>query len=519
MDAAQQDAYIEAAEELGTSIAIGLVPALGQAIDIYDTLESAWRLYGAEKSEAKDEAKFDMVLSLIGWIPGPGDGVKKSLRLVNKNPQRFAPILFDLLRKVLEISGVETSPEALLEKLFNASGLQAQLKDVQSAIEDSEIYQSFSPENRERLKFIFSMVRTQLPSMIGIVERRLLKWKAVQTNSSAKGQPHGKIKTDKPAKKDGTVATHGQQRGASTVSNASLKSVVAAEVTKLASDVAGVLGEHITDYHCAEVLGWGSGWQGHDKGSEGKWSGSAPGTHTEGKLSNKTHLFKLGLEANGQGIDAVWRAKSNNGGKPYAIVEAKSEVDLLKQMPSYLKKDPKSKRQPSIAGKLGVNGIPKAEELLEPYADNGAAGKPMGGGKPAGKPNKSSGPKTKQKVTSDNSRRDNAQIFVQMSHEWIEKNLVGAVGKAFAIDIGRKLPSNQKNYSRHLFYVAMWTDSAREHAKAVLNGVTADASTHADHALPSTVHYQDAKVKEAVNQRKTTLRKKYGNLPSLQAEA
>ena len=508
MDAAQQDAYIEAGEELGKSIAIGLVPVLGQAIDIYDTLESAWRLYGAEKPEAKDEAKFDIVLSLVGWIPGPGDGIKKSLRLVNKNPQRFAPVLFDLLRRVLEICRVDTSPEELLEKVFNAGSLQSQLKEVQATIEASELYQSFSPESRDRLKVIFNMVHSQLPAMVGIVERRLLKWKSVQSNSSAKAQPDGKITTDKPAKKDGTVATNGQQRVASATSNGSLRSVVAAEATKLASDIAGVLGEHITDYHCAEVLGWGNRWQGHDKGAAGKWAGEAPSKNTEGKLSNRTHLFRLGLETNGQGIDAVWRANSNNGGKPYAIVEAKSEVDLLKQMPGYLKKDPKSKRQPSITGKLGVNGIPKAVELLEPHADSSegsisSTSVKKGTKKGGGNTIKSTQPSSTKKP----------EIIVQMSHEWIQKNLVGSVGAL----MDRVIQGS--GYRRHLFYVAMWTGSAQEHAKAVLNNTMADSSTHSNHDLPSAVHYQDVKVKEAVNQRKATLRKKYGNLPSLQAEA
>lgn len=516
MDAAQENAYIDAAEELGKSIAIGLVPFLGQAIDIYDTLESAWRIIGADSNEAKEDAKFDMVLALIGWIPGPGDGVKKSLRLVNKEPKRFAPILFDLLRKVLELCGVETSPETLLAELFNAGKLQAQLAEVESAIESSELYESISPENRERLKFIFRMVRTQMPAMVGIVERRLLKWKAVQTNSSARAQPRGKITTDKPAKKDGTVATHGRARPEPATANASLKSVVAAEVTKLASDIAGVLGEHITDYHCAEVLGWGDQWQGHDKGSAGNWAGATPGKNTEGKLSNKTYLFQLGLETNGQGIDAVWRANSNNNGKPYAIVEAKSEIDLLKKMPAFLKKDPSSKRKPAIAGKLGVNGIPKAVELLEPYDGADATGKPMGGGKPAGKPSTTSKSKPKTKPAESKQRRDNSQIFVQMSHEWIEKNIAGAVDFSIAKDIKRE---GKLVYSRHIFYVAMWTESAREHASAVVNGTTATSATHTNHKLQSNLHYQEGNVKDAVNQRKTALRKKYGNLPSLQAEA
>ncbi|KPY88673.1 hypothetical protein ALO36_04251, partial [Pseudomonas syringae pv. tomato] len=51
------------------------------------------------------------VNAVIGWIPGPDDGLKKSLRIVNKDPERYAPVLFDLLRFVLQECGIKTSPE------------------------------------------------------------------------------------------------------------------------------------------------------------------------------------------------------------------------------------------------------------------------------------------------------------------------------------------------------------------------------------------------------------------------
>lgn len=71
-------AYKEAAVELAKGIALGAVPFLGQAIDAYDTVESSIVLYNAETADGKDEAKFDLLLAVIGWIPEPGDGLKKA---------------------------------------------------------------------------------------------------------------------------------------------------------------------------------------------------------------------------------------------------------------------------------------------------------------------------------------------------------------------------------------------------------------------------------------------------------
>ncbi|NAT39001.1 hypothetical protein CU661_18485, partial [Pseudomonas syringae pv. actinidifoliorum] len=89
----RSDAYQEAAVELAKGIALGAVPFLGQAIDAYDTIESSIVLYNAESTGGKEDAQFDLLMAIIGWIPGPGDGLKKSLRIVNKDPERYAPVL------------------------------------------------------------------------------------------------------------------------------------------------------------------------------------------------------------------------------------------------------------------------------------------------------------------------------------------------------------------------------------------------------------------------------------------
>lgn len=103
-----------------------------------------------------------------------------------------------------------------------------------------------------------------------------------------------------------------------------------------------------------------------------------------------------------------------------------------------------------------------------------------------------------------------------MSHEWIRRNIVAAVGAGIAPDILKKLPADEKNYARHLFYAPAWhpSDSPRKHMEARHAG---NAPAHA-HVAHDAYHYNEAAVKAAVNARKAKLRRKFGALSGLQGE-
>ena len=331
-EAERKAAYKEAAVELGKGIALGLVPFLGQAIDVYDTIESSISLYNAKKDDDKENAQFDLILAIVGWVPGPGDGVKKSLRLVNKNPDRFAPVLFDLLRFVLQECGIHTSPEALLEEIFNASKLKAQLKDIKEGIEDSSVFQNLPDDAQHAVKTTMTMAMASLPMMVLVVEKRIKKWTKKQPNSSAHVGTTGRAKLAQPGSGQ-AAGSQGHARPATGSAGDAVRSQVATvALTEITNEIVGISGEHIADYMCAfgSAFGWGKDWSAHDAGGKGRWSEGTPGKTKQGKLSaggkpKEPHvLYKLGDGANGTGIDAVWRANKNNGGKPYAIVEAKA---------------------------------------------------------------------------------------------------------------------------------------------------------------------------------------------------
>ncbi|TMU80635.1 hypothetical protein FGA82_09130 [Pseudomonas fluorescens] len=500
-------AYQEAAVELAKGIALGAVPFLGQAIDAYDTIESAIVLYNAESTDGKEDAQFDLLMAVIGWIPGPGDGLKKSLRIVNKDPQRYAPVLFDLLRFVLQECGIKTSPEELLKQIFNAGKLRGELDEIITGVKGSSTFQSLPNWAKTSVVTVLASSRDNMPAMVGIVEKRLVKWKGMQRNSSAagSGSSHPK-RAEKPANKDSSVAAKGTDGASGTHSNQVEASKMGLQApSSILNEGLGVSGEHIADYICAVEFGWGKDWDGHDKGADGKWLEGVPSASKMGKLSAggspkaKHVLYKLTDGANGTGIDAIWRANpSNNEGKNFAIIEAKASRD--EDAPKFMRK-PNNTRKPGVGSKLGVSGLTDPSDLLEPVenASDSAQNKtPLRSGK-----NKPTTTKNKQSSASKT-----REILVQMSEEWIDRHVKKSFRAALAVQI-------KSSYSRHLFYSPLYhpSMSPKDHAGARLNNSSDE--THQNHKA---FHYKDAEIKAFVNKRKKSLIRKYGKLETLTLE-
>lgn len=506
----RQEAYEEALIELAAGIAVGAVPFLGQAVDAYDTIESAVHLYNADTPARKENAQFDLLLAIVGWVPGPGDGVKKSLRIVNKDPERFAPVLFDLLRFVLQECGIKTSPEELLSGIFNASALRSELDEIIAGVKSSSAFQSLPRFLQSAVLTVLATSRDQMPMMVGIVEKRLNKWKRMQRNSSASFTGSTKpAEQKKPANKDPEVAAEGKDGSRGTAAKKSDNATLGQQVLPdLSNEGLGVSGEHIADYICAYELGWGKDWDGHDKGVEGRWQEGKPSATKLGKLSKggqpKTPhvLYKLTDGANGTGIDAIWRADpSQNDNKLFAIVEAKASKN--EDAPKFLRK-PNTTRKPSITSKLGTSGITDASELLEPREEMSTVGATPEKKKTSGK----AGGIGKSTSTKSSARKSN-KILVQMSEEWIQENLFLAVKSPILLE------SILGSYSRHLFYTPLFhpSESPKKHAEARLQGSA--GSLHSDHKA---FHYNDKEISKAVNKRKSSLAKKHGELPTLKRE-
>lgn len=471
--AQRQAAYAEAVTELAKGIALGAVPFLGQAIDAYDTVESAIRVYQSKTASTKEEAQFDLVLAIIGWIPGPGDGVKKSLRLVNSDPERFAQVLFDFLRFVLEECGIRTSPEELLAKIFDAGALRTQLDEIIEGVRDSGAFEALPSSLQRSVIDVLVIARDNLPSMLGIVERRLLKWHSKQRNSSAtvsdNGQPAVGIKPRGEARDNADGKDSPSQAGPDKIDAQKTRQF---PIEGIDNAILSVAGEHIADYYCYEKLGWGSGWEAHDLGGAGQWTGAKPSALVAGKLSRggspKDHhkLFKLTDPSFGTGIDAVWCANgcAHNDGKPFAIVDAKASVSGKK--PKYMS-NPGNTRKPRISGLLEGSGSGRSR-------------------------------------------------IVQMSHEWIEKNIKRSVPKRTAEAITEILQSGDFNYSRQILHTPAYSHSLLTHLGATFKNGSPDL--HDEHRA---LHYSDSEAKKLVNRAKDREKKtaEYAGAPGLNREA
>ncbi|WP_241089971.1 hypothetical protein, partial [Pseudomonas viridiflava] len=356
---------------------------------------------------------------------------------------------------------------------------------------------------------VLAASRDNMPAIVGIVEKRLVKWKGMQRNSSAasSGSNHPK-RAEKPGDKDAAVAAQGKEGASNTHSNQVEASRIGLQSpSSILNEGLGVSGEHIADYICAFELGWGKDWDGHDKGADGKWLEGVPSASKMGKLSAggspkaKHVLYKLTDGANGTGIDAVWRANpANNGGEKFAIVEAKASRD--EDAPKFMRKL-NNTRKPGVASKLGTSGLGDPSELIEPIEND------LNFAKRNKQRYVNTGRATKATSSKKNTSSKSKQILVQMSTEWIDRNLDKAVkGPALVAQI-------ESSYSRHLFYSPLYhpSSSPKEHAEARLQSF--EDNTHNTHKA---FHYNESEVKKFVNKRKNSLVKKYGALDTLKIE-
>ena len=512
MNNTDQQAIEDAVEQIGLQMAVNAVPLFYVAQNIYDTSESVLNVWNARNSAdemTRIETGIDLVFAVVGWVPVVGAGVKRTFRLVNHKSEIYGPLLFDILRLVLQRAHCPTSPEELVDKLFDASGLKKLLTESREHIEKSWVYREMPPAGQATFSQALGFVETNLPFWLTqFVERKLMHWRKRQPNSSAEGSVALRKETEKPGKV-GVESEQGHNRSTSTPSTGVVNAKLA--VTDITNKLTGLLGEHIADYYCYEHMKWGSGWTKHDQGALGRWS-KKPDTTVPGKLNEGGQLNKLfAPKAHGQGIDGVWRATPmNNHGKPFAIVEAKS---------SRVRTAPKNKDdKPSMVSKLGEatrvvdTVLPRPEELLEPPLDDDGAtpAPPKAGGKKGGGrkgpsktgPTPSSGTEPAPPATdgkADGKTPSKGKKIAQMTDVWVNQSLDAAVGPPMSNTI------LLQGYARHILYVPFYLPSAIQHEEALLTGKEHD---HPNHEIP--LHYTELEVAEAAKEKQRRLDAKYG---------
>ncbi|MCP3752877.1 PoNe immunity protein domain-containing protein [Pseudomonas sp. SBB6] len=203
---------------LSDAIDAGSVPHLAQALSAYDTVEAILALNLAADQQEQDDAFFDLALALLGWVPGPGHGLKRALRLVNRDPQKHAEQLYDLLRQVLLNCKLKTSPDALFEESLNAEVLRAELAQIITAVQSSAPFLALDEQHQALVLSDLEQAGEHLDDLIERIDERLMPWLAVQRNSSAEASGSSKripAQTGKPQSRridglrnHGTVSSH-----------------------------------------------------------------------------------------------------------------------------------------------------------------------------------------------------------------------------------------------------------------------------------------------------------------------
>ncbi|MGV8916745.1 MAG: hypothetical protein ACOH2R_02915 [Pseudomonas sp.] len=258
-------------------------------------------------------------------------------------------------------------------------------------------------------------------------------------------KPNSKFKEGKHARLDSSNDAYPNRANSATLRTARFKQVT--------QKLLGVLGEHMADYYCQDVKGWGEEQARHDHSQKNL-----------AKLNDGHQLVQLWpCIPRGRGIDAVWKT---NSGKPYAIIEAKASFNPAK----------------TLGQLLGEAGDKNA---------NDAGGSGTDSGKGGGLGRKKAKAKQEQ-------RQRNGRV-TQMSITWIQNRLEKALGSA-SVDFARLKKLKRHGYSRHVLLFSI--PQAVSHAEALIRHTSkfsVEASMHAAHEL--TQEWTDNQIERVVNNR------------------
>lgn len=422
---------------------IGCVPVLGQLVDARDIIKGLIEVSGAPTSPM---AWFSMITALIGLIPGGGDAAKRSLRAVKSGAISIDGLL-DMIRHLYK-----GDPEKLLREVLDLSAVRGKLNEI---LDNPTLLKQLGPDAKKTILDIKANLNAQFDAF----KKEVDGWLAKGRKTSADTGAAAKAKTGTPPAKPSTEAKAGTKSKGDHANSASPNTPNAAarrteKFKTLPLKMLGILGEHMADFHCQEIKGWGEKAP-HDQGQT-----------NPAKLNDRNRLVQLWpMVVRGRGIDAVWKS---NGPKPYAVIEAKASYNPTKGLRTLLG---------------------EAWDKTERQA---------GGNKGALKRRKGSG--GQGATGADATRQTNGKV-TQMSHGWIEKRLPKAVGRASPdlVEL-RKEKAGTKSYARHVLFFSI--PQAISHAEALIMHIAqqpVQEGMHAAHQV--TREWRDSDIEKVVDNR------------------
>lgn len=434
------------------AIAIGFSPA-GIALDVADLARASYNLY----QEKSDDNYFEVILCVIGFIPGPGDGVKAGLRIVNRKPE----ILFELIRFIMAHCKIYGDPERWLSELISDKKIR---ELIRSGKREALNASNKNIDNKwakywlnQSIEITFNFLEASISSLIQLLARKVLHWKKKVPKSSADKGHTGGGKGHQNGSAHGTTYDGKTGQNGNGQGNKSRR-LSKADISKVLSNLeVGGVGEHMADYWVADKLAIQAI---HDSGQQ---------------LSSKLQrpMTKLHIGIHDQGIDAIWKSDKKDIGvmntKTYAIIEAKASLGMGKG---------------NGPGSL-LNDLDKQQDTRDRHKERAEAKKQK-------RAEKKLIPKKKFLVNQ------------QMSNDWVKYRLV--TGNLRNVQI--------TGYSRHLLYYNYAHPETVEHlnvlAVSIQDAQSIDHQEHLNNHTPSNF-WGAAKIDEALNNRVTRANIKNGH--------
>ncbi|WP_111896150.1 hypothetical protein [Acinetobacter sp. MB5] len=433
------------------SIAIGFTPA-GLALDIADLARASYNLY----RNRTDDNYFEVILCIIGFIPGAGDGIKTGLRIVNRRPE----LLFEVIRFVMVQCKVYGDPEKWLDSIINVQKIRQLIqKAKQEALNasnkniDSQWAKYWVNQS---IELSFNFIDSMVSRLVELLLRKILHWKTKVPKTSAQIHNHSGAnnKTQGNSAHSTTYGNNAAKDGHAKGGKG--RSLSRSDITQILTKLAvGGVGEHMADYWVADKLGIKVN---HDAGQQ-----------PTQKIQRV--MTKLYVGVHDIGIDAIWKSDKKNIGmmntRTYAIIEAKASLSIRSKTPNSLLNDLNKQHDDYYRRKERDNA---RKEKRQPKR------------------------KTPEKKT---------MLYQQMSNQWVESKLPGA----------QKNLIIRSGYSRHLIYYDFSNSETLTHfntlALSLKNSQPIDHKEHLNEHTP-TNFWGSAKIDEVLNERVTRANKKNG---------
>lgn len=262
--------------------------AAGVALDVADLARASYNLY----QEKSDDNYFEVILCVIGFIPGPGDGLKAGLRIVNRKPE----ILFELIRFIMTHCKIYGNPEQWLSEIISDTKIR---ELIRSGKREALNASNKNIGNRwakywinQSIEITFNFLEASISSLVQLLARKVLHWKTKIPKSSADKRHVGGGKGHQNNSAYGTTYDDkiGQNRNGHGSKGKTLSKVDISKV--LSNPEVGGVGEYMADYWVANKL-------------------AIPAVHDSGQqLTPKLQslMTKLHIGIHDQGIDAIWKS-------------------------------------------------------------------------------------------------------------------------------------------------------------------------------------------------------------------